>query len=196
MPTDLSAIKSSCPRCSVELAGPFPVTCPNCGFSIDGLTGKGTTDFQIKKWKKHTDLLQGRAIQLSSGVTYNASFDYNGVAKLDDIVRFAIAYGDRAVIPSPRGKYNNPIIIAYIPEQIGTGTAIHFPGTVPCSGICLISPHSHTYAHSFPVIDEWVDSEFKGYTTNCRICNKQTSFAQPVCLDCYSDFNSDWRNLI
>jgi hypothetical protein len=79
-------IVSYCPKCGHQVFGAFPSQCPNCPFNIAALAGKGTTAFQISKIIKHTDLLQGRNIRLSKNDTYNASFDYNGYAQLDDIV--------------------------------------------------------------------------------------------------------------
>jgi hypothetical protein len=190
------SIFSSCPKCGHQVAGTFPSKCPNCTFDISALAGRGTTSFQVFKWNKHADLLQGRDIQLQSGEIYNASFDYNGQANLDDLVRFTITYGDRTTLPSARGSYQNPIILAYIPERIGAGTAIHFPGTVPCSGICLISPQSENYSHSFPVIDEWVQTTFAGTTSNCRICSSATSFGQPICAACYIKHGGGWRSFL
>ncbi len=185
-----------CPKCGNEVEGPFPNQCPYCTFNLSALTGKGTTSFQQIKWDKHSDLLQGRNIQLYDGGTYNASFDYNGYTQLEDIVRFTITYGDRVAIPSPRGGHQNPVILSYIPEQLGAGTAIHFPGTVPCSGICLVSPQSDVYAHSFPVIDEWVQVTFSNDSSYCRICNSPTAFGQPICEKCYVERGSDWKNFL
>jgi hypothetical protein len=66
-----------CPRCGNVIQGPFPDHCPYCPFNLSALAGRGTTSFQVMKWKKHSDLLQGRNIQLAAGEIYNASFDYN-----------------------------------------------------------------------------------------------------------------------
>src|SRR5258706_15563014 len=106
------SIFSSCPKCGHQVAGAFPSKCPNCTFDISALAGRGTTSFQVFKWNKHADLLQGRDIQLQSGEIYNASFDYNGHANLDDLVRFTITYGDRTTLLSARGSHQNPIILA------------------------------------------------------------------------------------
>jgi hypothetical protein len=189
-------ITTSCPKCRNSISGPFPDQCPYCTFNLSALVGQGTTSYQVTKWNKHSDLLQGRNIQLSSGEIYNASFDFNGYAKLDDIVRFTITYGDRTTLPAPHGGYENPVIISYIPEQLGAGTAIHFPGTVPCSGICLVSPQSDIYAHSFPVIDEWTQVTFPGASSSCRFCNSSTAFGQPICEKCYAERGSDWKNFL
>jgi hypothetical protein len=112
------------------------------------------------------------------------------------IVRFTLTYGDKTTLQAARGNHQNQIVIAYIPERIGSGTAVHFPGTVPCSGICLISPQSDNYGHSFPVIDEWVQNTFSGRQSSCRICGQVTDFAQPICSTCYSEQHFDWRNYL
>jgi len=84
---------SICPRCNQTIKGVFPNSCPYCGFTIDALAGRGTSSFQQKKWKEHTELLYGGTVSLF-GKEYNASFDYKGIANLDDMVRFAITFGD------------------------------------------------------------------------------------------------------
>jgi len=185
---------SQCPKCGALVKGAFPNNCPTCSFNINGLIGKGTTSFQEMNWQKHTDILFGRNIQLAKGQTYNASFDFNGYEKLEDIVRYTITYGVRTDIESRHKKSN--IIISYIPEIIGAGTAIHFRNTVPCSGICLISPESENFSHSFPVIDEWVQVKFSNQSSFCRFCNKTTEFGQPICSNCYKEFGSNWKFLI
>lgn len=190
------SLSTACPKCGNSISGVFPNQCPYCDFNLDALAGKGTTSFQVLKWQKHSDLLQGQNIQLGPGEVYNASFNYNGYAKLDDIVRFTITYGDRVTLPAAHGKYQNPVIISYIPEQLGAGTAIHFPGTVPCSGICLVSPQSDIYAHSYPVIDQWVQETFPGASSDCRICGASTAFGQPICEKCYAERDSSWENFL
>jgi hypothetical protein len=190
------SITSVCPKCGNAISGPFPQQCPYCPFNLSALAGRGTTSFQYLKWKKHSDLLQGQNIQLAKGETYNTSFNFKGYAQLDDIVRFTVTFGDRTTLPSSRGAHQNPVIISYIPEQLGAGTAIYLPGTIPCSGICLISPQSDIYAHSFPVIDDWVQATFPGETSYCRICNAPTAFGQPICAECYAERDSDWHNFV
>jgi hypothetical protein len=190
------SITSICPKCGNLISGPFPQQCPYCPFNLSALVGRGTTAFQVMKWEKHSDLLFGRNIQLANGETYNTSFNFNGYAQLEDIVRFSITFGDRTTILSPHGGHQNQLIVSYIPEQLGAGTAIYSPGTIPCSGICLISPQSNDYAHSFPVIDDWVQATFAGATSSCRICSAPTAFGQPICAECYAERGSDWHNFI
>ena len=187
-------MNSICPRCSFVITGPFPIQCPNCGFNVSELAGMGTSSFQVRKWNEHTDIIQDRNIDLY-GKQYNASFDYNGTAMLQDLVRFTISYGDRISLPSSRG-YTEQYIIAYIPEPIGAGTAIHFPRAVPCSGICLISPSSPRYAHPIPVIDEWATRKFARFSSTCRFCGAPASVGQIVCPNCYIPYAGDWRTLL
>lgn len=186
--------ESTCPKCGNRIKGPFPNHCPFCSFNIDALAGRGTTSFQVKKWQKHSDLLYGRNIQLTNGEIINTSFDFHGYANLDDIVRFTITYGERSFLKSR--KQINPVIISYIPEVIGAGTAIYSLGTIPCSGICIISPSSNDYSHPFPVIDVWVKTTFPNMESFCRICQSPTTFGQPFCEKCYESNGSNWRNFI
>lgn len=187
---------SICPKCYFLIGGPFPPQCPNCDFDLTGLAGRGTSTFQAKKWQKHSDIYFGRGIQLQPGEIYNASFDYNGVANLDDIVRFTITFGEKMFLPNLGNRIQTSGIISYIPEIIGSGTAIHFPGMVPCSGICLVSPASKDYSHSFPIIDEWVQRYFSGVTSVCKRCGTSTDFGQPICSKCYQETGFDWRQYI
>ncbi|MGH3639636.1 MAG: hypothetical protein ACRDUX_11495 [Mycobacterium sp.] len=129
------------------------------------------------------------------GGTVNASFDLRGLAKLSDLVRFTLMFGDRATLPSRR--YANPAIFAYIPEPIGAGTVLHQVGTIACSGICVVSPQSIEFRHAFPVVAEWVDQKY-GHDPGggCRLCSAPTAFAQPVCGRCYNDIGGDWSRLV
>ncbi len=183
-----------CPKCQQPVSGVFPSACPDCGFTIDAIAGRGTTDFQIKKAGQHSDLLYGRSIGLY-GKVLNASFDFYGQANIDALVRFAITYGDRATLPSSRGGHQNPIIVSYIPEIIGSGITMYSQDTIPCSGICIISAHSLEWGHSFPILDQWMKVNFQGAKSNCKLCGAPTSFAEPVCNNCYQS-NGNWINLL
>jgi len=192
---DLSAFRTSCPSCGGTVAGVFPASCPHCPFTIDALAGRGTSQFQRIKWGEHSDILAGRAIQLY-GKTMNASFDFRGQAALDDLVRFTLTFGDRASLPT-RDGHANPVIVSFIPKPIGAGTVLYQAGTVPCSGICIVSAHSIQYGHSFPVIGPWVQQKFqRSPGLGCRICSSPTSFAQPVCDRCYTTIGGDWMRLV
>jgi hypothetical protein len=130
------------------------------------------------------------------GKQYNASFNYNGVAKLEDMVRFTITYGDKAIIKDSRGIYDNEVMLAYFPEVLGSGSAVQYHQMVPCSGLMLMSPGSFDYSHAFPVIDDWVQATFPNWQSVCRLCGKPTDFGQPVCTDCYTSGNNQWTLLL
>lgn len=188
-------MQSSCPMCGFNVQGTFPAQCPNCPFSLTILATGGTTPWQQQKWNEHTDLLVGRQVQLY-GKQYNASFDYAGAAKLEEVLRFTVTYGDRAALPSARGNYLNPVVLSYIPEPIGSGTSICQPSLVPCSGVCIISPQSTQWAHPFPVMDDWVRTTFPNQSSHCRLCGTQTGFAQPICSACYQQSQGNWISLL
>src|SRR4051812_47932579 len=166
----MQPITTICPSCGGTIHGAFGTSCPHCPLTVGPLAGRGTTDYQVRKWNEHTDILQGRDIQLYGRGSYNASFDYNGYAKIDDAVRYAITYGDRAYIQQPGRPHKTLYIAAYLHEQIGAGTAIHFPGTVPCTGIVLVSANSGGWGHSHPFIEEWANRTFAGQISHCRTC--------------------------
>jgi len=187
-------IQVICPACGDRQNAPFTVPCPTCGFAIDHLTGIKLSDYQKKKRGEHDDLLHGRSIELH-GKEYNASFDHNGDASLLDLLRFTISFGHRSVLPSSRGHYMNPVIVAYTPEVIGSGTSIYTPGLLPCSGICVVSPASYEFGHPYPVIQDWVQTTFGSIRTTCPYCGKPTEFGQPFCPECYAAMG-DWRTLL
>jgi len=184
----------SCPKCGNNSEAPFQNKCSFCGFNIDHLIGIRLSNHQQKKYEKHTSLLRGEGIALDDG-EYNASFDHNGDANLVDLINFTISYGDRGQIPDSRGIYSNEAIVAYVPEIVGSGTSIYDRNCVPCSGICIISPQSYEYGHSFPTLDDWVTNNFSG-KSSCRYCGNQTDFGQPFCADCYNKCNIDWRQML
>ncbi len=188
-------MRNQCPQCNGWVDGIFPTQCPFCSLNINTLSGSATSNFANNKWQQHTTLLSGTTVPLF-GKTFNASFDYNGLAKLTDLLQFALTYGDRTTIPDSRGINNNLIIVAYTPEVIGSGSAIHYPALVPCSGVMVMSPNSQIYAHSFPVIDEWVQNTIPIQTSFCRICASETGFGVPVCNNCYIENDWDWQKLL
>ncbi|MCY3016296.1 MAG: hypothetical protein NT171_16610 [Planctomycetota bacterium] len=171
---------------------PFPTRCPYCAFTIDGLTGMGTSSFQSRKDQQHRDLLFGRSVNLY-GKQFNASFDFYGNAELPDVIRFAISYGDRTTVMSTHGNHPTLLIVSYIPAVIGSGNSIYSPGNLPCSGICLMSSASMNYSHSFPVLDDYVRSMFNGLSGACHACGVTTGFAQPFCSTCYQRQSFDWK---
>lgn len=182
-----------CPQCDGVLPSPFRPPCPSCGFSVDHLTGKSLSQsqFQQTKWNKHNELLYGSGISLHGG-NWNASFTNNGNAALDELVRFTISYGDSGTI----GPRQHPLRFAYIPEIIGSGTRITTIGTVACSGVCIVSPGSVNYGHGYPVMDDWVQKNFSGMKSSCRLCSRPTSFGEVICSDCYDSNGADWRKFI
>lgn len=184
----------SCPACQKSVSLPFPSRCPYCAFNIDGLAGRGTSSFQTGKYLQHGDILQGRNIGLY-GKQFNASFDYNGSASLDDLVRFALSFGDRATVQPRNRPYITDYVVAYVPEIIGSGTSVINTGPIPCSGVALISPASVDYSHSFPVIDTFVQSTFANHKGSCKSCGATVSFGFPFCGTCYLLYG-DWRKLI
>ena len=188
-------VNPACPMCGGTVNGVFPVQCPYCPFNRTILATGGVTHWQRTKWSEHTDIIVGRNVQLY-GKPYNASFDYNGATKLEDVLRFGITFGDRIILPSSRGPHTNPGIIAYIPETIGSGTSIYSPDLVPCSDLFLMSPHNLQWSHAFPVLDDWIRQYYGGRTSTCRVCGAQTGFAQPVCAQCYSANNGDWQSFL
>lgn len=186
---------STCPRCKGLIKGVFPHECPYCDFTVSDLVGQGISPFQQKKWKEHTELLYRGSVGLY-GKKYNASFNYRGVADLEDMVRFTITFGDTGIIKDSRGIHDNEVILSYFPEVLGTGTAICYHQGVPCSGVMVISPASFDYAHACPVIDDWVREKFPNQQSQCRLCGKRTDFGQPICADCYSKGNDNWKEFL
>ncbi len=184
---------TTCPSCHASVPVPFPTQCPCCPFTIDGLAGMGSSSFQVTKDQQHRDLLSGRNVSLYKK-QFNASFDYYGDAELPDLVRFAISYGDRTTVKSSHGNHPTQLIVSYIPSIIGSGTSIYAPGNLPCSGICLMSPASANFSHSFPVLDDYVRSMSSGLIGTCRECGATNGFAQPFCSACYLKKSFDWKN--
>jgi hypothetical protein len=147
------------------------------------------------KWKEHTDLLYSGSVPLY-GKQYNASFNYNGVADLEDMIRFTLTFGDTATIKDSRGINDTKVILAYFPEIFGSGSATHYHQLVACSGLMVMSPSSFNYSHAFSVIDEWIQNTFPGWQSTCRLCNEPTDFGQPICAKCYSSGNNKWTDLL
>lgn len=183
----------NCPRCCISIEGIFPTSCPSCGLSTDSLANMGTTSFQKRKMNEHTDLLYGREIGFY-GKEYNASYDYYGYANLQNLVRYAITYGARISIPN-RNTYSNAIL-AYCPAILGTGTAMGQAEQVPCSGVCIVSPQSTDWGHSFPVIDDWVRSRYGMLSSNCVVCGASTPIGVPICERCYTASTNSWKEMI
>lgn len=56
-------MRVQCPSCSGKVAIPFPITCPRCFATFDGIMSRGTSTFQIRNNQEHRDLLYGRDIK-------------------------------------------------------------------------------------------------------------------------------------
>lgn len=194
-PDVLRNIESVCPHCASVIPGPFPVECPHCDFHVRMLADMGTTRFQRKKWREHSDILQGVDIQLY-GKTWNASFDHRGYANLQEIVRFALTYGDGGYVTSAHGDRRTPVIGVYIPEIIGSGTGLYQTGSLSCSGVCIISPGSTEWAHTYPVLDPWVQQHFGEALSVCRFCGAETAWGQPICGRCYDRYGAPWTEFL
>lgn len=190
----MQQISVACPRCKNVEQGPFGTSC-QCGFTIRDLSGQSTNPWIVNKDQQHHELLTEGAVSLF-GKKYNASFTYNGIVMLEDLVRFTITYGSRTTIPSIRGAHPTEIILAFVPEVIGSGTSVFEPGLVPCSGIVLMSPGSMNHGHSFPALQQYVNDTFSSLGNTCKSCGKQIDFGQPFCVECYYLHNIDWRELI
>lgn len=186
-----------CPKCQNAVDVPFPQACPYCGFSLDHLTGKKLSDFQKGKKDKHGDLLYGRNISLR-GSEFNASFDSYGDANLEDIVRFAMSYGHRILLPGKAGRASCPLVVGFIPNVVGSGISVYDKGYEPvaCSGVAVVSPQSEIYGHPIPALDAWVDKMFAGKTGYCGSCGDSTPFGHPICAKCYAKNGQDWRHFL
>ncbi len=183
-----------CPKCHNIVTAPFPIECPLCGFSLEHLIGFPSPD-TIKKRDKHTELLTKGSISLHGG-EFNASFDYYGLLSLPDLVRYTVSYGHRSELPSVHGGHQNPIIVAYLPEIIGSGISQYNKHYGACSGVCIISPGSERWGHPYPVLDEWVQNQCSTKIGKCFLCDLPTPFGHTICAGCYEKVGSDWRTFL
>lgn len=188
--------RSECPNCKKKYVGAFPTSCV-CGFNLDGLTWKNTSKHQKEKQEKHTELLHGNQITLGENGEFNASFDSNATVQLEDIIRFTLSFGERRSLPSPRGCYQNPIILCYIPEIIGQGVESRYcTTTIPVSGCCIISPASDIYAHPFPALNKWINNKFPNEKSTCIRCGIEVPIGEPFCTTCFGKHGGHWRDLL
>jgi hypothetical protein len=169
--------------------------CPHCSFDIDHLIGVGLTPFQQEKWNEHRELLYGGTLTLH-GKPYNASFNHNGEAKIELLTRFVISYGHEGNLPSPHGGYINAVRVAYVPEIVGSGASVETVDNVPVSGLCIISPQSVEFGHSFPAMTSWVSGTFGNEPAYCKFCGRPTQFGLVICDACYSNGYNDWTVLL
>jgi hypothetical protein len=158
------------------------------------LLGQPSPEGEAKQLK-HNQLLTSDSISLSGG-EFNASFDHYGFLSLPDLVRYTISYGHRATVSSPRGRHNNQVIVAYVPDIIGSGVSQYSSNYTPSSGVCIISPGSERWGHPFPVLDPWVQQQFSGMQGICVVCGSNTPFGHTLCLEHYDILNGDWRKLL
>jgi hypothetical protein len=182
-----------CPVCQALVPAPFPYSCPHCFATFDGLLGSGTSAFQTKNSREHRDLLYGQNVQLYRGREYNCSFDHYGEANLPDLVQYTLSYGHRTTVPSNHGNVPTVMIAAYIPDIIGSGVSkYNTAGPLPASGVMLVSPASLNYAHSFPVLDDYMQHKFATAPGGCSLCKKPTGFGHGICADCYAKRSGSW----
>jgi hypothetical protein len=176
---------------------PFPYTCPHCASSFDGLTGRGTSEFQKKNAREHRDLLLGQNIKLYKGREYNCSFDHYGEANLPDLVRYTLSYGHGEIVPSSHGNAPTSVIAAYIPEIIGQGLSKYSTsGPMPASGVMLVSPGSLNWAHSHPVLYDYMQHKYASKPGGCRLCKAPTGFGHGICGDCYAARGGSWLDFL
>ena len=186
--------QTSCPRCLNSLAAPFLLDCPSCGFTLAHLIGSPPPETQSKQ-AKHTELLTIGSISLHGG-EFNASFDYYGLLSLPDLVRYTVSYGHHSTVPSPRGGHTNPVIVAYVPEIIGSGISCYSSDYYPCSGLCIVSPGNQRWGHPYPILDQWTQHQFSGVFGTCFSCAAPTPFGHTLCSSCYGREGSDWRRFL
>jgi len=184
----------TCPKCNTTLVAPFLVACPACGFTLGHLLGQPSPEGEAKQLK-HNELLTSGSISLYGG-ELNASFDYYGFLSLPDLVRYTVSYGHHATVPSPRGHHHNPVVVAYVPEIIGSGVSRYSTDYNPCSGLCIISPGSERWGHPFPVLEQWVQQQFPGVQGTCAVCGANTPFGHTLCHEHYANLTGDWRKLL
>jgi hypothetical protein len=91
------------------------------------------------------------------------------------------------------------MIAAYIPDVIGRGcrsTARPGRSRRPASGVMLVSPASLNYAHSFPVLDDYMQHRFAAAPGGCTLCKKPTGFGHGICGDCYAKRSGSWLDFL
>lgn len=186
-----------CFNCSYTSSSPFHYPCPSCRISLDHLDRTTESGPQRSKWDEHLDLIYGRSISLY-GKDCNCSYDSIGYAKIRHIVEFTAHYGQKLRLPANRGPHINDVLVAFIPEIIGSGISNHYPtlDNHPSSGCCIISPLSITYGHSFPVLYDWIIQKWPSTTYLCKKCNKPTHIGLPFCSECYSKYGGDWTKFL
>ena len=158
---------------------------PNCGCDYGYLNNPTP---------KHRGLVLNGTVELGNGPgKFNASFDSNGLASHDKLIRFTVAFGHRTQISSGPGRPANKMIVAYVPEIIGSGVSKYHVGMTPVSGMCILSPASPVWGHTFPVMDQWMTQKAPTTPWKCATCPNCVYFGQVFCPACYQAHGSDWR---
>lgn len=172
------------------------VRCPGCMCDYSHLVNP-TSPEAIEKKEKHFEIVLHGTISLGDGPgRFNASFDHNGAASQDKVIRFVAAFGHRDLISSGPGRKPSDVIVSYLPEVIGSGVSKFWTGEKPCSGVCIISPASPVWGHFFPAMDTWIKSKDTGTSRKCIRCPNTVSFGHPFCSSCYAELGSDWSTFI
>lgn len=187
----------TCYKCHAPMSTQL-IRCPNplCGCDY-GYIANPISAEAIEKKDKHEELVTFGTLSFGDGPgKFNASFDFNGVASKDKLVRFALAFGHRTRISSGPGRIPSDVVLAYVPEIIGSGVSKFWSGNLACSGICVISPASEQWAHPFPAMDSWVRSKNPGRAWKCTTCPNPVPFGHAFCSDCYARHGSDWRTFL
>ena len=172
------------------------IRCPGCMCDYSHLVAPTSTE-AIEKKEKHSEIVTHGTVSLGDGPgRFNASFDHNGVASQDKIVRFVAAFGHRDTISSGPGRTPSNVIVSYLPEVIGSGVSNFWTGERQCSGVCIILPASPVWGHLFPVMDDWIRGKDSGTARSCVRCSNRVPFGQPFCSNCYAEQGSDWRTFV
>lgn len=172
------------------------VQCPGCLCDYSNLLDP-TSPEAIEKKEKHFEIALHGTVSLGDGPgRFNASFDHNGAASQDKIIRFAAAFGHRDKISSGPGRTPSDVIVSYVPEVIASGVSKFWTRERACSGVCIISPASPVWGHLFPAMDEWIRGHDSGAVRKCVRCSNPVPFGHPFCAVCYTELDSDWRTFI
>jgi hypothetical protein len=140
----MNQITYSCPSCGDIFPAPFTGTCSSCGMKTTHPTGPSRSVHGEGKWHEHTTLCHSDELDLGNR-PWHASFAVSGTAEIEPLVRFAISYGYRTKIQATHGSSSTDLIICFVPEILGTGTAVDSVSRVPVSGICIMNSSSPDY---------------------------------------------------
>ena len=188
-------MRFTCFKCKHNSTSPINYPCSNCGMDISHLDGTNLSEWNRKKLPEHTSLLSGSCVPLN-GKDWNCSFDIEGYSKITEIVEFTLNYGQW--FNYEFRNHINQVCLTFIPEIIGAGVSTHYAtlDAHPVSGCCIISPKSVSFGHPFPVLKDWVATQFGGQSSICKICGNTTDLGITVCWSCYANYNNDWTKLL